>query len=361
MFKSIGIRLRKISFIVSLTMILTLTITPAVQAASIAEILLGGAIEYIYLQKTLTSYNNNQSKEILTTYKKQYGVNEDARANEQLGRVMTNLVDTLKRRGEKIEPEYSWFVNNEKSFNAFCGLGHNISVNIGLFKYLDYNEDELAFVLAHELVHGQENHALNSVKKTVPISIAQSLYASKNPDASSYILSTIAAKMAVAKYSTLPMEKEADKVSYNYAVESGYNPGAGAAIWAKVLAQNGDNNGNIFEKIANPNDHPTNSQRIKFFAECMKDYSHDQVEVKDKTVYVRNKSWVAPAAANGQLDIESTYFIAGNLAAAFHANPDGLSAYAEGGAVKINGRLIMTSNDGDASAADLARSLNQIL
>jgi predicted Zn-dependent protease len=359
MFKLTGAK--KTSFALSLILVMTLLLTPVVQAASIAEILLGGAIEYIYLQETLKNYNNNHNKEILATYKSEYGVNEDTRANQQLDHVMTSLVATLKNRGEKIEPEYSWFVNKEETFNAFCGLGHNISVNIGLFKYLNYNEDELAFVLAHELVHGQKNHALNSVKKTIPISIAQSLYTANNPDTSSYILSSIAANMAVAKYSTLPMEREADKISYTYAVESGYNPGAGAAIWAKVLLQNGDNAGSIFEKVVNPNDHPTNSQRIKFFADCLNDYSRDQVEVKDKTIYVKNKSWATPAAANGQLDIERAYFIAGNLAAVFHDNPKGLNAYTEGNTVKINGKLIMTSNSGDPSAPELTRTLNQIL
>lgn len=35
-------------------------------------------------------------------------------------------------RPSTISP-YNYFVNNDTSFNAFCTLGHNMSVNTGLF------------------------------------------------------------------------------------------------------------------------------------------------------------------------------------------------------------------------------------
>lgn len=360
MLKSISGQIKKTALIFSLAIALLFTVPPVAGAASVTEILLGGAFEYIYLQKTLSNYHYNQNKQILANYKKQYGVDEDARANEQLDTVMTKLIGVIGKQ-EEIKPEYSWFVNKDTSFNAFCGLGHNVSVNIGLFKYLNYNEDQLAFVLAHEMVHGQKNHSLKSVKKIVPVSVAQSLYMSSNPTYSSYILSSIAGNMAVARYSTLPQEKEADKISYDYAVDAGYNPGAGAAIWARVFAKNGNNAGSFFEKIVNPNDHPTNAQRVAYFSERMTQYSNNKVKVQDKAVYVDGKYWAAPLAADGLLGEERAYLIAGNLASVFHAYPEGKQAYAEDGLVKIDGRIVMTPVEGDLSPGELVSNLNQIL
>ena len=40
-----------------------------------------------------------------------------------------------------------------------------MSVNIGAFWFLDYNEDKLAAVIAHELVHGQKEHPIKGAKK----------------------------------------------------------------------------------------------------------------------------------------------------------------------------------------------------
>ena len=60
-------------------------------------------------------------------------------------------------------------MNNSTKFNAYCTLGHNVSVNIGLFTTLNYNEDEVAFVLGHELGHGEQHDPANGVKRTSPL------------------------------------------------------------------------------------------------------------------------------------------------------------------------------------------------
>lgn len=60
---------------------------------------------------------------------------------------------------------YNYFVNNDETYNAFCTVGHNLTVNTGMFKLLNNNQDELAIVVAHELAHGQEEHVQSSAKK----------------------------------------------------------------------------------------------------------------------------------------------------------------------------------------------------
>ena len=47
-----------------------------------------------------------------------------------------------------------------------------MSVNIGAFWFLDYNEDKLAAVIAHELVHGQKEHPIKGNKVIQPDGIS---------------------------------------------------------------------------------------------------------------------------------------------------------------------------------------------
>jgi predicted Zn-dependent protease len=352
--------LKKTTLIISMLITLTLVLAPTAQASRTIEIIAGGIIEYSYLQNSLKKFHYKQNDKVLATYKKQYGVNAEELANEQLDRVMKNLIEAV-RQHEKIDPEYSWFVNKQESFNAFCAIGNVVSANIGLFKFLNYNEDHLAFVLAHEIAHGQRQHVLKSVRRTVPVSVAQSLYMSKNPTYSSYILSSIAVNMTVARHTTLPMEKEADKFSYDYAVAAGYNPGAGAAIWSRVVSKYGDKPGSVFEKVLNPSTHPTNSQRVTYFAECMTEHSKKMVKVENKIIYVKDENWTSPVAAYEQIAEERTYLIAGNLAAVFNSNAKGSHAYVKDGSIKMADKLIMTPAEGDLSAEELAARLNKIL
>lgn len=337
----------------------TLVFIP-VTHASLGNILIGGAVQYLYLRETLLYAHNKKSDEIMSGYKKEYGVNSDQRAEEVLDSVMQRLLTGIDPEG-KIKPKFSWFVNNQTTFNAFCGLGHNVSVNIGLFHYLNYNEDEIAFVLAHELVHGMKLHSLSSLPKLVSFNVVQALYLEKNPGAISYITSYIINRNLVANYATLPQEKEADANSFSYAVDAGFNPGAGAAIWSRVTAKSGDNAHNSFENIVNPNDHPTNKQRVEYFAKRLEDYSNGKVKVVKGAVYVNGKAWATPAAAGDLLAEERAYFIAGNLASLTHTSPGSYQAELVEGVIQLNGKTIMTPTDNDQNADELAASLHSLI
>lgn len=328
--------------------------------ASLRNILIGGAVEYFYLRETLLYAHNKQSNEIMSGYKKEYGVNNDERATEVLDSVMHRLLGSIDPKGT-IKPKFSWFINNQTSFNAFCGLGHNVSVNIGLFNYLNYNEDEIAFVLAHELVHGMKLHALSSLPKLVSFSVVQALYLEKNPGTVSYITSYIINRNLVANYATLPQEKEADANSFAYATGAGYNPGAGAAIWSRVTAKMGDNAHSSFENVVNPNDHPTNKQRIDYFSKRMEEYSNGKVKVVKGMVYVKGEPWATPAAAGELLAEERAYFVAGNLAAIFHTTSEAGRAELTDGVIKINDQTIMTPTSNDLDADELVNRLNTII
>jgi beta-barrel assembly-enhancing protease len=333
---------------------------PPVAQASWKDILLGGAVEYAFMRELLLYQHEHQPDQIMHGLRREYGVNSDARANQQLDSVMTRLLASIGAR-EKLQPRYAWFVNNQKEFNAFCALGHNVSVNIGLFDLLGYNEDEVAFVLGHELTHGQRMHVLGSLPRIVTFSMAAELYAEHNPNRFSYIMAVLVNRLLVANYATLPQEKEADQNSFGYAVNAGYNPGAGAAVWARVGAKITPHHG-AFEGIVSPNDHPANSQREAYFSQRLTDYAAGKVKVVNGAVFVNDRLWVTPVAAGDMIAKERAYFVAGNLARIFHTAPAGkLVSATEDGVVKIDGTYIMTPAGDEGSAQELSDKLNGIL
>ena len=112
------------------------------------------------------------------------------------------------RRGVRFE------VIDSNEVNAFATGGGHYVVHTGLMDRL--NDDELAFVIAHELVHNVAGHIeeqlpilLLNIKKGVPASIA---------------------------YSNV-QEQEADKVALVYTALAGYNPCAGVSWIGKMPLQ----------------------------------------------------------------------------------------------------------------------------
>ena len=111
------------------------------------------------------------------------------------------------RKGVRFE------VIDSNEVNAFATGGGHYVVHTGLMDRL--NDDELAFVIAHELVHNVAGHIeeqlpilLLNIKKGVPASIA---------------------------YSNV-QEQEADKVALVYTALAGYNPCAGVSWIGKDAA-----------------------------------------------------------------------------------------------------------------------------
>ena len=132
--------------------------------------------QYAYLNRQIHYLDNKGRDQHMAQIKDKYGVNQDPAANAMLDRIMGRLSDAIALSDPSITKKpYNYFVNNEKSFNAFCTVGHNLSVNIGTFDKLNYNENEIAFVVAHEIGHGQKprcgNTFWSATAKKVPVSL----------------------------------------------------------------------------------------------------------------------------------------------------------------------------------------------
>ena len=317
--------------------------------------------EYAYLNKQVSYLDNKGRDEYMGQIKDKYGVNTDPTANAMLTRIMTRLSDAVALTDDSIvKKPYNYFVNNDKSFNAFCTLGHNMSVNIGAFTKLNYNEDELAFVIAHEMGHGQKNHPAAGVKRSLPLSILGALYASQNRNSASSVGAALVTTIGTAKWVTKPMESQADKLAFDYAVAAGYNVGAGAALWQHILEQNGSKSSGFAELF---NDHPTSVSRRDNYNKKITEWSKNQVNVNKETglITVAGKPFYTPAKTTNMSPQEQAFLIAGNLSAVFHDGGQHDAVWTNSENTLLVGEQPVMSFDGVADADAVEKRLRDVL
>lgn len=326
---------------------------PAASAstASIIGAVIGGMQAHAELNAVLHKYNDSEEgrQEYFQEMKKQYGVNDDWELNQQLTRIMTNLTAGIGAVDASVyDKPYNYFINNEQSFNAFCTLGHNLSVNTGLYKVLQ-NEDEIAVVLGHELAHGQKDHPAKGARQSLNMQILGAATGSQ--------AGAVMAQVINNRNITKPMEQEADALAFEYITHTNYNPGATAAVWQRVLDLS-QSQASVVQQFLS--DHPADDARRDAYIKKLAKFSGDHVTLKDGLVKVNTKDFTVPAAAGGMSAKERSCFVMGNLAAAYHNGHNKSQAYASGNTVMLGAQPIMTCVDGDEEASVLAERLNKI-
>ncbi|MDO4203718.1 MAG: M48 family metallopeptidase [Selenomonadaceae bacterium] len=288
----------------------------------------------------------------------EYGVNEDPELNAKVDELMANLTEGVGAVDPSIyDKPYNYFINNDTSFNAFCSLGHNISINTGLFDMIN-NMDEVAVVIGHEMGHGQKEHVKKGFKKSSTLSIiAAGIQGGSSIGIA--ICTSVLANQVQANNITKPQEREADALAFEYLVNTPYNLGATAAVWQRVIDKSGDSKSSFLGAVFTPNDHPGHVERRDTYAKTLSAYSNDVVTVADGTVSVNGQTVFTPVDDDDMSGAERSYFVAGNLARVYHnAKPSSLAASSYGNEVYIGDTLIFTASDMDESASVLADRLN---
>ena len=157
-------------------------------------------------------------------------------------------------------------------------------------------------------------------------------------------------------------EWEADNLSFDYIYHAGYNPGATAAIWQRVIEKMGDNSASFVGEIFSPSDHPSNAQRRDNYEKKLAELSGKHITIKkdSDTVQVNKKDFVTPAPAADMSSAERKYFVMGNLVSAYAHGQAGKPAEVVNGTVMLGNQAIMTPAEGDPTAEELAALLNKI-
>ncbi len=319
--------------------------------------------QYQKLDKQLKYMDTDGRQTYFSQMKDKLGENDNAYYNALLDDIMGRLTYVISLEDPSIKDKpYNYFINPSEEYNAFCTVGHNLSVNTGMFKLLNNNADELAIVVAHELSHGEKRHVQSSLKKTFTVELVANIYASQQNNALAIIGTNVLAANMIAKGITKKQEQEADDIAFNYATSAGYNVGAGAATWQRFIDKQGKSKTNFVGELFSPSDHPSNESRRDSYSKKLTAYSNKNVKVDAATgkISIKNKEFITPVAANDMSIQERAYLIAGNLAAVYHNTPKNPpEATTDGNTVYMGKQPIMIVEHGE-NPSTIAKKLNSI-
>src|SRR5690606_11356701 len=153
------------------------------------------------------------------------------------------------------EQPFTFFMMRDRSINAFATLGGYIGLNVGLVLTAE-SEDEVAGVLAHEIVHVTQNHVLRSVERaqrdSVPMFLAMlgAIALAAGSDSSS---SGDAGMAAIASIQGLALQRQIDytrsneseavRIAMRTVARSGYDVHALARMFERMQAVSRVNQG----------------------------------------------------------------------------------------------------------------------
>jgi len=196
---------------------------------------------------------------------KQYKPLDDPKANQYLntlGNSLTKFSDKPQTFGG-----YHFLIMGSEEINAFAAPGGLILVSRGLIKCCD-SEDALAAVLAHEIGHVQNGHALQAIEKgrvtgflaVLGAESAKSFGGEQMAELTTMFegsLNDIIGTMVNAGYSR-KFETQADKEAVSIMRKAGYNPTA-----LKTMLEIIDKHTQTGERKGFGKTHPDPSVRIK--------------------------------------------------------------------------------------------------
>lgn len=171
---------------------------------------------------------------------------------------------------EAIEYEFR-VIDDPEQVNAFAMPGGQIYFYTGLLKLAE-TKAEVMSVMAHEVAHVTQRHI---AKRLVAIYGLQSLTQAalgENPGLVAQLVSSIAAKGALLKYSR-DSETEADSVGMQYMIEAGYDPHGFVNFFRKLKDQGGG------VPIKWLSSHPLPSDRIEAAQEQIGDREFEDATV----------------------------------------------------------------------------------
>jgi predicted Zn-dependent protease len=167
---------------------------------------------------------------------KKLGDAEAQRVEQEMGLVeapeITAYVRAVGARLTEHSPrqgvEYRFAIVDDTMLNAFALPGGHVYVTRGLLSRLN-SEDELAYVIGHEIGHVAGRHAVQRATRAAPLSVATGIPAAAVglvlPDVGRAIgdLGQLANSLALAPYSR-GQETESDRLGQDMAAASGWDP-----------------------------------------------------------------------------------------------------------------------------------------
>ena len=160
------------------------------------------------------------------------------------------------------QADWQFTVIESKDINAFALPGGKVAIYTGLLHII--NDDELAYVLGHEIAHVTCHHGSERLSQQLLIQLGavalQSVLKTKSPKTTNAFLAAygIGTQVGVSLPFSRKNELEADKIGLRYAVRAGYKAEAAITTLQKFEAIKGGAGGpELFST------HPNDSSRIE--------------------------------------------------------------------------------------------------
>jgi Zn-dependent protease with chaperone function len=149
--------------------------------------------------------------------------------------------------------QYKWLVKKDKSINAFALPGGIVIVHSALIKKAD-NADELAAVLAHEIQHVEQRHALKNMVHNLGWAAALMVVLGDVNIATAVVVHQIG-----SMYFSRDVEDEADRLAFKALVKAQIVPDGLVSFFTKLQKEEGSA-AEVPEWISS---HPATAERIK--------------------------------------------------------------------------------------------------
>lgn len=190
----------------------------------------------LFSDKAEVDWGNSMAQQFL----KQYKILHD----EEMTSRLQELGDKIAQGSHRNYLQYHFYIIDEDKVNAFAVPGGHIFVYKGLLDEMD--EDQVAFVLAHEIGHVCARHAIKSMQASLGFMIISSILLRKPDQESTRKLSNQLFQLISLGFSRKD-EFQADALGMEYTISAKYDPRAALSIF------------DLFKKLE------TNSGQIPFY------------------------------------------------------------------------------------------------
>jgi predicted Zn-dependent protease len=153
--------------------------------------------------------------------------------NSQLNSFLNDMAHKISEVSHWPGLDYAVFVINEKDINHLSLPGGTIYIFRGLIEEAD-SPDEIAAVIAHEIVHIAHRDAVARLAQKYSYSFAAQQVIGDNPEIADHVIMSLYRTNGTILDYPEEQEEDADITSLNYLVDAGYDPRAAATLLEKM-------------------------------------------------------------------------------------------------------------------------------
>ncbi len=324
-----------IAILVAVATALTPAQVFATDAWAIAAEALGVLAAYQSTLNQILALGNNVDAQMAVRKQdiKENGIDSNKRDVEIVDSVMTRLINGGQYELRVNSLPFVWNVNDSEKFNAACYPMNYISINRGLVRGMNCDENQLAAVLAHEMIHGIEQHSAKSYAQAAAQSLGAMMIGANLDRGNNIDWNKFSAMVdySIAKSISVPAEYEADEGGFYIMTSAGFNPGGGAAAMHRLDYYVRYETQDFLEFNAHDkpdeetfSDHPDTERREAKMSELMSNYGGGHVTVRksDRAYRVfidgREIFYSVNTGDNPTSAATNAYYLAGGLSKAFH-------------------------------------------